>query len=173
LIRQLFKNRTRSMRYSESAPQTSYIKWVPREPLMKLLGKFHTQFYRYSGGLIGGRIDGLDILVLTTIGSKTGEKRSVPLPYFRDGKNYVLIASFGGNDKNPAWLNNLSKTPEVELRVGFASLKARASVAKQDERTRIWGNITAAFPRYLQYQQKTERQIPVVVLEVTGGTWWW
>jgi deazaflavin-dependent oxidoreductase (nitroreductase family) len=173
LIRQLFKNRTRSMRYSESVPQTRYIKWVPREPLMKLIGKFHTQFYRYSGGLIGGRIDGLDILVLTTVGAKTGQKRSVPLPFFRDGKNYVLIASFGGNAKNPAWLSNLSKNPEVEIRVGPRSLKARATVAKQEERARIWGDITRAFPRYLVYQEKTERQIPVVVLEVTGGGWWW
>lgn len=173
MIRRLFKNRTRFMRYTESVPQTRYIKWVPREPLMKLIGKFHKEFYKYSGGLIGGRVDGLDICVLTTVGRKTGEKRPVPLPYFRDGKNYVLIASFGGNDKNPAWLNNLTANPDVELRVGFRNMKARATVAGAEERARIWGNVTRAFPRYLQYQKKTERQIPVVVLEVTGGAWFW
>jgi deazaflavin-dependent oxidoreductase (nitroreductase family) len=173
LIRQLFKNRTRSMRYSESAPQTNYVKWVPREPLMKLIGKLHSHVYRYSGGLVGGRIDGLDICMLTTIGCKSGEKRTVPLPFFRDGKNYVLIASFGGNDRNPAWLNNLTANPDIELRVGFRTMKARATVAKQEERARIWGNITRAFPRYLKYQEKTDRQIPIVVIEVTGGSWFW
>jgi F420H(2)-dependent quinone reductase len=104
-------------------------------------------------------------MLLTTIGKKTGEKRVVPLPFFRDGKKFVLIASFGGNDKNPAWLNNLAANPDIHIQVGFRRVKAKAQVVGEAERARIWGEITRAFPRYLEYQKKTDRQIPVVVIE--------
>lgn len=153
------------MPFSRSVPQTEYIKYVPEPGTMKRIGKLHTRLYRASGGLIGGRIDGLDILLLTTIGRKSGEERTVPLPYFRDGQRYVLIASFGGNEKNPAWFHNLSANPDVKLQVGFRRMQAKAIVTEPAERARIWGQITHEFPRYLVYQQKTERQIPVVVLE--------
>lgn len=161
------------MRYSDAAPQTNYLKYVPKERTMKRIGKLHVRLYRMTGGLIGKRADGLDILLLTTIGRKSGEKRVVPLPYFRDGERFVLIASFGGNDKNPAWFNNLSANPDVEIQVGFQRMKARATVTAGEERERIWKKVTSAYPRYLAYQEKTERQIPVVVLEATSGTWWW
>jgi deazaflavin-dependent oxidoreductase (nitroreductase family) len=153
------------MRYSESTPQTSYVKWVPKERNMKRIGKLHVGVYRSTFGLVGGRIDGLDIMLLTTIGKKSGEKRVVPLPFFRDGKRFVLIASFGGNAKNPAWLNNLTANPDVHIQVGFRRMKARATVADSQERDRIWSEITRAYPRYLEYQKKTDRQIPVVVIE--------
>jgi len=153
------------MSSSRGVPQTEYIKYVPEPRTMKRIGKLHTRLYRLSGGLIGGRIDGLDILLLTTIGRKSGEKRTVPLPYYRDGKRYVLIASFGGNAKNPAWFHNLSANPDVTLQVGFRRMAAKATVADEAERARIWAQITHDFPRYLVYQDKTERKIPVVVLE--------
>jgi deazaflavin-dependent oxidoreductase (nitroreductase family) len=153
------------MRYSEATPQTDYVKFVPKERMMKRIGKFHVKLYRSTFGLVGGRIDGLDIMLLTTIGKKSGEKRVVPLPYFRDGKRFVLIASFGGNDKNPAWFTNLSANSEVRVQVGFRRMKGKATVAEGDERERIWGQISRAFPRYLEYQKKTSRQIPVVVIE--------
>jgi deazaflavin-dependent oxidoreductase (nitroreductase family) len=153
------------MRYSESMPQTDYVKWVPKERNMTRIGKLHVRVYRSTFGLIGSRIDGLDIMLLTTIGKKSGEERVVPLPFFRDGKRYVLIASFGGNDKNPAWLSNLSANPDVRIQVGPRRMKARAQVAESTERERIWSEITRAYPRYLAYQGKTERKIPIVVLE--------
>jgi deazaflavin-dependent oxidoreductase (nitroreductase family) len=153
------------MRYSESMPQTDYVKWVPKERNMKRIGKLHVRVYRSTFGLIGSRIDGLDIMLLTTIGKKSGEERVVPLPFFRDGKRYVLIASFGGNDKNPAWLSNLSANPDVRIQVGPRRMKARAQVAESTERERIWSEITRAYPRYLASQGKTERKIPIVVLE--------
>src|SRR5688500_9140479 len=145
LIRRLLGHRTRSMRYTDAAPQTDYVKYVPKEGTMKRIGKFHVRLYRYTGGLIGKRIDGLDIMLLTTIGKKSGEKRTVPLPYYRDGERYILIASFGGNDKNPAWFGNLTANPEVELQVGFMKMKARATVAGTEERERIWTQVTRAF----------------------------
>ena len=89
----------------------------------------------------------------------------MPLPYFRDGERYVLIASFGGNDKNPAWFVNLAANPQVQLQVGFRRMHARATVLEGAERDRVWGKVSYDFPRYLTYQAKTQRQIPVVLLE--------
>jgi deazaflavin-dependent oxidoreductase (nitroreductase family) len=146
-------------------PQTKYIRFVPRASWIKRIGKIHTPLYRLSGGLLGGRVDGLDILLLTTIGKKSGLPRTVPLPYFRDGSRYVLVASFGGYDKNPAWLGNLKATPRVEVQVGSAKFTSHAQVAEGAERERIWNQVTHDFPRYLEYQKKTQRQIPVVILE--------
>ncbi len=148
-------------------PQTKYIRFVPRPDTIKNIGKWHVRLFRATRGLIGKRVDGLDILLLTTTGKKTGIARTVPLPYFRDGQNYVLVASFGGNDKNPAWFTNLKATPTVQLEVGSKKLTARAEVPEGAERDRIWGQITRDYPRYAVYQTKTERTIPVVVLHVT------
>src|SRR4051794_26314449 len=146
-------------------PQDKYIRYVPSEATMKRIGKWHVRLYRATRGLLGSRVDGLDILLLTTTGKKTGIARTVPLPYYRDGQHYVLIASFGGNDKNPAWFGNLRANPEVELQVGARSMKARAQIAEESERLRIWGQLTHDYPRYLAYQARTERPIPVVILQ--------
>lgn len=153
------------MSSSSAVPQTEYIKYVPEPGTMKRIGKFHTRLYRATGGLIGGRIDGLDILLLTTTGRKSGEQRTVPLPYYRDGGRYLLVASYGGNEKNPAWFHNLSADPKVQIQVGFRKIKALATPAPEPERTRLWTQISTAFPRYVVYQQKTERKIPIIVLE--------
>jgi F420H(2)-dependent quinone reductase len=161
------------MSLPDATPQTNYVKYVPKEGTMKRIGKFHVKLYKLTGGLLGKRVDGLDILLLSTIGKKTGEKRTVPLPFYRDGERFLLVASFGGNDKNPAWFNNLAANPNVELQVGFQKMKAVAKVAEPAEREKLWADVTRAFPRYLAYQEKTERKIPIVVLEPTGGTWYW
>ena len=146
-------------------PQTKYIRFVPKPSSIKRIGEIHVRLYRFTRGLIGKRVDGLDILLLTTTGKKTGLARTVPLPYFRDGACYVLLASFGGNDKNPAWLGNLKTTPEVEVQVGAKKLKLKARIAQGEERTRVWDQVTRDYPRYLGYQAKTTREIPVVLLE--------
>lgn len=146
-------------------PQEKYIKYVPAEATMKRIGKWHVRLYRVTRGLVGRRVDGLDVLLLTTTGKKTGLSRTVPLPYFRDGSNYLLIASFGGNHKNPAWFHNLTANPSVELQVGAKRMRATAVVSEESERQRIWQQITSEYPRYIAYQQKTERKIPVVVLK--------
>ncbi len=146
-------------------PQEKYIKYVPAEATMKRIGKWHVRLYRATRGLIGRRVDGLDVLLLTTTGKKTGLSRTVPLPYFRDGSNYLLIASFGGNAKNPAWFHNLTANPSVELQVGAKQMRATAVISEESERQRIWQQITREYPRYIAYQQKTERTIPVVVLK--------
>jgi len=150
---------------TQQTPQTDYIKYVPEERTIKRIGKLHVLLYRCTGGLVGSRIDGLDVLLLTTIGRKTGARRTVPMPYFRDGSSYVLVASFGGNDKNPAWLYNVSANPAVEVQLGCRKFRARAKVCEDGERARIWSEITRLFPRYLEYQKKTARTIPLVMLD--------
>lgn len=154
------------MPQGRTTPQTRYMKWVPKPGLMKKIGRWHTTLYRWSGGILGGRMDGLDMLLLTTRGRKSGLERTVPLPYFRDGARYVLIASYGGNAKNPAWLDNIAASGDVAVQVGFKRRNARAIVAPEPERTRLWNAVTANYPRYLEYQKKTERIIPVVVIEM-------
>ncbi len=145
-------------------PQTEYIKWVPEPRVMKRMGNWHVRLYRLTGGLLGGRMDGLDMLLLTTRGRKTGLERTVPLPYYRDGERYLLIASYGGNARNPAWLDNIAANGEVTIQIGRKRRKVRAVVAAGAERQRLWSEVTALFPRYLAYQEKTARQIPVVVI---------
>lgn len=150
---------------TRTTPQTDYVKWVPKPPLMKRIGRWHTALYRLTGGLVGGRMDGLDMLLLTTKGCKSGTARTVPLPYFRDGDRYLLIASYGGNPRNPAWLKNIAADGDVGIQVGRRRQRARARIAQGAERERLWSAVTRLFPRYLEYQKKTERVIPVVVLE--------
>lgn len=145
-------------------PQTNYIKWVPEPRVMKRMGDWHVRLYRWTGGILGGRMDGLDMLLLTTRGRKTGLERTVPLPYYRDGERYLLIASYGGNAKNPAWLDNIAANGEVTIQIGRKRRKARAVVAAGAERERLWSEVTTMYPRYLEYQKKTARQIPVVVI---------
>ena len=146
-------------------PQTKYISWVPAPNTIKRIDKIHTWLYERTSGIIGSRLDGLDILLLTTTGKKTGRARSVPLPYFRDGSRYLLVASFGGNPKHPNWLANLVANPDVHVQCGHRRWSTRARVTEGDERARLWQEITYEFPRYAVYQTKTDRQIPVIVLD--------
>ena len=152
------------MAKSRTTPQTKYIKWVPEPRLMKRMGEWHVRLYRLTGGLLGGRMDGLDMLLLTTRGRKTGLERTVPLPYYRDGERILLIASYGGNARNPAWLENIAADGHVTIQIGFRRRKARAVIAEGVERERLWQSVTSLYPRYLAYQTKTPRQIPVVVI---------
>jgi deazaflavin-dependent oxidoreductase (nitroreductase family) len=146
-------------------PQTKYVRWVPSAPMIKRIGKIHTFLYVATRGLIGSRMDGLDVLLLSTIGKRSGLVRRVPLPYFRSGASYLVIASYGGNAKNPAWLDNIAANPRVDVQLGGRRWTTDARVAQGEERERLWDEVTRDFPRYGVYQTKTERKIPVVVLD--------
>jgi proline iminopeptidase len=131
-----------------------------------LFGDEHVRRYRETGGKVGHIWrQGSTILLLTTIGRTSGEKRTVPLIYATDGDRYVIIASKGGAPDNPGWFLNLEKTPEVELQVESDVFRARTRVATGDERARLWTKATAVWPPYDDYAKKTQREIPVVVLE--------
>ena len=144
-----------------------YIPWVPRPRTMKWMGRVHTALFRATRGLIGRRADGLDMLLLTTTGHRSGVARTVPLPYFRDAGRIVLVGSFGGNDRDPAWIANLRGDPEVAVQLAGRAVAGRARIADMAERERLWQAITSDHPRYLAYQSSTERQIPLAVIETS------
>jgi deazaflavin-dependent oxidoreductase (nitroreductase family) len=107
------------------------------------------------------------VLILTTTGRKSGEQRSTPLIYQPVGDDYVVIASKGGAPVPPAWYLNLSEQPEVQVQVRDDRFTARARTAGDDEKPELWQKMVAAWPQYDEYQEKTDRTIPVVVLERT------
>ena len=134
-----------------------------------LFGDEHVRRYRETGGAVGHTWRrGATILLLTTTGRTSGEKRTVPLIYVQDGAHYAIIASKGGAPDHPGWYKNLEKTPEVELQVKEEVFRARARTAKGDERARIWKKAAEMWPDYDVYATKTSREIPVVVLERLG-----
>jgi deazaflavin-dependent oxidoreductase (nitroreductase family) len=104
-------------------------------------------------------------LLLTTTGRKSGERFIFPLFCGKDGDGYIVVASKGGALQHPGWYRNLLANPEVEVQVGTAKLKARARTAEGEERARLWEKALEFWPPYADYQRKTEREIPVVVLD--------
>jgi proline iminopeptidase len=131
-----------------------------------LYGQEHVQRYRETGGDVGHIWkEGSTVLLLTTKGRKTGEDRTTPLIYAQDGDRYVIVASKGGAPEHPGWYRNLQKTPEVELQVKDEVFPARARTAEGDERERLWSKVNEVWPHYAEYATKTDREIPVVVLE--------
>jgi deazaflavin-dependent oxidoreductase (nitroreductase family) len=135
-----------------------------------LFGDEHVRRYRETGGQVGHLWrSGSTILLLTTTGRTTGEKRTAPLIYAADGARYVIVASKGGAPDHPGWYKNLDKTPEVELQVKDEVFRARATTVHGEERTRLWKKAVEVWPQYDDYAKKTSREIPVVVLERVPG----
>ncbi len=116
-------------------------------------------------GLRAGNLENQPLLVLTNTGARSGKTRVNPLAYTRDGDRYVVLASKGGAPSNPDWYHNVIANPEVTVEVGQQRFKARARVAEGDERERLFNAQAAEMPNFAEYQQKTSRQIPVIILE--------
>ena len=134
-------------------------------PIMKLFLAANVGLYRATGGKIGSKMFGGNVLLLTTKGKRSGRVRTVPVMYFDDGADWVVVASYGGSPVHPAWYNNLSQEPNVTVQVKGKSFKARAEVVKGADRERIWKKIAAEQPRFEGYAKKTQgREIPIVVL---------
>ena len=136
---------------------------------LRLLGA-HEWLYEHSGGLWGHRFGKLKMLLLRTRGRKTGRTRTSALLYERDGDAFVVVGSKGGSDSPPAWLLNLQADPEVEVQIGTRRLPARARVATKSERSRLWPEMTRMWPQYARYQQRTSREIPLVLLLPSSAT---
>ena len=130
-----------------------------------LFGEEHVKRYRETGGEEGHDWQGTIVLLLTTTGRKSGQEHTLPLIYQPHGDDYLVVASKGGADKPPSWYLNLEANPNVEVQVRDDSFKARARTATADEKPEMWREMAAAWPPYDEYQEKTEREIPVVVLE--------
>ena len=125
----------------------------------------HTRQYVDSGGADGHDWHGVPTLLLTTTGRKSGFLRRTALIYGVDDAAYVVVASKGGAPDHPAWFLNLQASPDVELQVGADVFAARARVTTGDERERLWRALAQIWPAYEEYATKTEREIPVVVLD--------
>ena len=134
-----------------------------------LFGPEHVKRYIETDGEEGHDWrDGAPVLLITTTGRRSGEPRTTPLIYGRNGDDYLIVASKGGADAAPAWYHNLSADPDVEVQVKADKFPARARTATPEERDGLWRTMTAVWPAYDEYQAKTEREIPVVVLERRG-----
>jgi deazaflavin-dependent oxidoreductase (nitroreductase family) len=131
---------------------------------MPLFGQEHVARYRETGGDEGHDWQGTKTLLLTTTGRRSGESREHALIYGRHGDDYLVVASKGGAPQHPAWYLNLDANPDVELQVGDDRFAATARTATPGEKPELWRIMTAEWPAYDEYQTKTDRDIPVVVL---------
>ena len=133
---------------------------------VRSLSTLHRGIYAASGGRVGCRIAGMPVLLLTTTGRTSGRRRTVPLTYFEEGDDVVLVASYGGRPRNPAWFENLIANPDVEVCIGRERRSMRARSATPEERWRLWPRIVATYDGYRVYQSKTDREIPLAILTV-------
>lgn len=145
----------------------SYLDLADRSwPVLRRLMGAHTAIYKWSGGRIGHKVPGLPpMLLLDHVGAKSGQARTSPLLYVLDGRNVVLVASKGGYPRNPAWFHNLMANPDTEVQIGTERRRVHARLARPEERPRLWRKAAEAYPSYDDYQERTEREIPLVVLE--------
>jgi deazaflavin-dependent oxidoreductase (nitroreductase family) len=124
----------------------------------------HVAVYRLSRGRVGGRFRGGPVLLLDHVGRKSGKRRTSPLLYLSDGDDVVIVASKGGSQKHPAWWLNLRDHPETTVQVGGERRRVRAGVASGGERERLWSRLVEMYNPYADYQTRTSREIPVVIL---------
>jgi deazaflavin-dependent oxidoreductase (nitroreductase family) len=144
-----------------------YLKLADRSwPLLTRLMGGHAAVYRATNGLLGHRFPGSPpMLLLDHVGAKSGTRRTSPLVYARDGEDVILVASKGGFPRNPAWFHNLMANPDVVVQIGSRRQPVRARVADPQERKRLWPKVVQVYSGYDDYQRRTEREIPLVILE--------
>ena len=135
-------------------------------PLTRNLMKGHTAIYRLTGGRIGHHLwpGSPPMLLLDHVGAKSGKKRTSPLLYIEDGDDVVIVASKGGYPQHPAWYHNLKANPETEVQIGREHRKVRARVATAEEHKRLWPKAVDSYGGYKEYQERTDRKIPLVIL---------
>jgi deazaflavin-dependent oxidoreductase (nitroreductase family) len=135
--------------------------------LIRIFSKFHGGLYRFSRGRIATKIGNLQIIMLTTTGRKSGKKRVVPLASIPTGKEYMIIASYGGNSLHPAWFLNLRENPNIEIQIGTRITKAKAAIVeKADDRyQQLWQKATNIYHGFDNYQKATSRNIPIVIIK--------
>lgn len=133
--------------------------------LLTFLSRLHVVLYRASGGRLGGRVGKTaPVLLLTTTGRKSGKQRTTPLLYLEETGQYAVIASVGGAPRHPAWYLNVRGNPAAAIQIGSRRLAVSAETASPAERERLWALATQMYPGYDDYQARTSREIPVVIL---------
>jgi F420H(2)-dependent quinone reductase len=132
--------------------------------LVNLIPRANVLLYRWSDGRIGGRMEALPVLILHTVGRKSGKARQSPLLYLRDEDDYVVVGSRGGSDAPPAWWLNLQAAPAATVEIVGTRQPVSARRATAEEKAALWPRLTAGFPFYDDYQARTARELPVIVL---------
>lgn len=135
-----------------------------KDALARAVTGLHTQVYKRTGGKIGSKAGKTTMGLLTTTGRNSGQPRTTPLNIMADGDRWLLVASYGGDDRDPQWYRNLQANPEATIQLGSESIPVRASVATAEEKPALWKKAVATYKGYDGYQRKTERDIPVVIL---------
>ena len=138
---------------------------VRRTRFIEIIWKLHRFVYRLSGGRLGAAFGGAPVLLLITTGRRSGEPRPVTLTYFEDGERLVVIASNAGEDRHPAWWLNLKEHPDATVQIGDITTRVRAVEAVGEERERLWAELIRRDSAYEKYRLRTDRQIPVVLLQ--------
>ncbi len=131
---------------------------------VSVLSRIHAAVYRATRGLVGGRIQG-PVLLLTTVGRKTGLPRTTPLLYVTKEPGWAVIASYGGDTRHPQWWLNLKANPDAVVQIKSDKIAVRAREAFGEERDQLWLEFVSMYPGYLGYEQRTNRQFPIAVLE--------
>lgn len=131
---------------------------------IKLFSVIHKLVYRLTGGRIMGSARGVQFLLLTTIGCRTGKERTTPLQYLPDGDNLVVVASNGGAEQDPHWWLNLKRNPRARVQIRDRVMAVTAEKASPEERARLWPLLVQRYPGYEDYQRGIKREIPVVIL---------
>ncbi len=132
--------------------------------LMKTIGVIHRGLYRLTNGSIGAKLGGRPMALLTTTGRKSGKQRTTPLQYMMDGDNIIVVASNGGNVNQPAWWHNINASADVTVQLGRKTMRARAETANEEQRARLWPLLVDTYAGYQDYEDETERTVPVVIL---------
>ena len=134
-------------------------------PDMKQFNEGVIKDFRTNGGKVGGQMENIPLLLVTMKGAKSGRMITLPLAYSKDGNRFVVIASFAGAPHNPSWYHNLVAHPDVTIELGSEKFSARASVAQGAERDRLFKQQADQLPIFNEYQKKTTRRIPVIVID--------
>jgi deazaflavin-dependent oxidoreductase (nitroreductase family) len=134
-------------------------------PDMKQFNEGVIKDFRANGGKVGGQMEKIPLLLVTMKGAKSGRTITLPLAYSKDGNRFVVIASYAGAPHNPSWYHNLVAHPDVTIELGGEKFPAKASVAQSAERDRLFKQQADQLPIFNEYQQKTTRRIPVIVIE--------
>ena len=153
--------------------QTADPGWRPPEWLIPKISKLNTWVYKRSNGKLGASGGGMEQLLLTVVGRKSGNEQTVTLPYWHDTDGtLILVASFGGAERSPAWFHNVADTtanPTVRVQIGAEHHTAVAAVLEGGVYADVWRRITADRPNYSRYQERTERTIPLVRITLDGA----
>ncbi|MCH2169643.1 nitroreductase family deazaflavin-dependent oxidoreductase [Myxococcota bacterium] len=143
---------------------------MKRTRVVEWFWKIHPFIYRISGGRLLGEMIGMPVLLLSTTGARTRSRRTTALTYLPHGGAYVVIGSFLGEPRHPGWVHNLRARPRAEIQVRGRTIAVAAREAQDVERDEIWSSLLAQEPSYRDYAERTEREIPVVVLEPEGDS---